>query len=388
MNVLQKKSVFVNAAFRTPMGKFGGSLKGFAAPQLAAELLRESIAKTQMNNPDFVIMGHGRQAGAGPNTARQAAIFAGLADSIPAWTINHACASGISAIAQGVDKILLGSARNLWVGGVESMSNTPYLVKSARWGQKLGHQKLVDAMYEDGFFCPMSHMVMGETVERFVASARDIPRTSQDAWAHQSHMRASAAWKNKHFDAETIPITFKGKILLQTDESVRADSSPEALAKLPPVFDENGSVTAGNSSGITDGSAWVWISDEKSPTSLCEILDYEIASHDPKLMGLAPVPSIKRLMQRNKLLMKDVESIEINEAFAAQVIACMEDLNIEPGKLNKRGGAIALGHPIGASGARIVTTLAHQLKTQKGALGIASLCVSGGQGFSMLLRGL
>ncbi len=382
---ITRPSVFVNAAFRSPIGKFGGALKALSAPKLAALTLKEALLKTQMQNPDAVLMGHARQAGAGPNTARQAVIFSGLAETIPAWTINHACASGMSAIAQGMDKIFLNKARNLWVGGVESMSNTPYLVPSARWGTKLGHQKIVDAMYQDGFHCPMADMLMGETVERFIASERKISRKRQDEWAYRSHIKAADAIQKGFFKDETLAIHFE-KTALDHDEAVRADTSLDSLSKLEAVFAKDGSVSAGNSSSITDGAAWLWLSQEKTATTLCELVDYEVTALDPRKMGLGPVQSIQNLLKNNNLQTKDIAQFEINEAFAAQVLACQDDLKIPDEKLNLNGGAIALGHPIGATGARILVTLIHQLKKQKGAYGVASLCVSGGQGFSILVK--
>ncbi len=382
---ITRPSVFVNAAFRSPIGKFGGALKALSAPKLAALTLKEALLKTQMQNPDAVLMGHARQAGAGPNTARQAVIFSGLAETIPAWTINHACASGMSAIAQGMDKIFLNKARNLWVGGVESMSNTPYLISSARWGTRLGHQKIVDAMYQDGFHCPMADMLMGETVEKFIASERKISRKRQDEWAYRSHIKAADAIQKGFFKDEILAIHFE-KTALDHDEAVRADTSLDSLSKLEAVFAKEGTVSAGNSSSITDGAAWLWLSQEKTASTLCELVDYEVTALDPRKMGLGPVQSIQNLLKNNNLQTKDIAQFEINEAFAAQVLACQDDLKIPNEKLNLNGGAIALGHPIGATGARILVTLIHQLKKQEGAYGVASLCVSGGQGFSILVK--
>jgi acetyl-CoA C-acetyltransferase len=338
-----------------------------------------------MSKPEAVLMGHARQAGAGPNTARQALIFAGLSENIPAWTINHACASGMSAVAQGMDKVLLNKARNIWVGGVESMSNTPYLVPTARWGTKLGHQKIVDAMYQDGFHCPMADMLMGETVERFIAQERKISRQRQDEWAYRSHTKAFEAIQKGLFKDEILTIQHE-KTSLAQDEAVRADTSLEGLSKLEAVFTKDGTVSAGNSSSITDGAAWLWLSQEKTDTTLCELIDYEVTALDPRKMGIGPVQSIQNLLKKNNLKVDDISRFEINEAFAAQVLACKDDLQIPDDKLNLNGGAIALGHPIGATGARILVSLIHQLKNQKGAYGVASLCVSGGQGFSILLK--
>lgn len=382
---ITRPSVFVNAAFRSPIGKFGGALKALSAPKLAALTLKEALSKTQMRNPDTLLMGHARQAGAGPNTARQALIFAGLSESIPAWTLNHACASGMSAVAQGMDRIFINKAQNLWVGGVESMSNTPYLVPTARWGTKLGHQKIVDAMYQDGFHCPMADMLMGETVERFIAQERKFSRQRQDEWAYRSHVKAFEAIQKGLFKDEILSIQHE-KTSLAQDEAVRSDISIEGLSKLEAVFSKDGTVSAGNSSSITDGAAWLWLSQEKTSTTLCELIDYEVTALDPRKMGLGPVQSIQNLLKKNNLKIDDISRFEINEAFAAQVLACKDDLKIPDDKLNLNGGAIALGHPIGATGARILVTLIHQLKNQKGAYGLASLCVSGGQGFSVLLK--
>jgi acetyl-CoA C-acetyltransferase len=245
-------------------------------------------------------------------------------------------------------------------------------------------------MHQDGFFCPMAKMLMGATVEQFLAKELQISRQEQDAYALESHLRAASAWKNGLFDDEVVPFPAEGKFPgIKSDEHVRADTTLEKLSKLPAVFDlKTGSVTAGNSSGITDGAAWMHVGTEKSQLAYAEVLDYEIVALDPKRMGLGPVPSIQNLLKRQKLSVSDLTAIEINEAFAAQVIACQRELKIAEDKLNARGGAIALGHPIGATGARILVTLLHRLKKSPGALGLASLCVSGGQGVSILIKSL
>ncbi len=377
--------VYINAAYRSPFGKFGGSLKKLTAAELASCTLKSSLERTNMNHPDFVIMGHGRQAGAGPNTARQATIFSGLDEKIPAWTINHACASGMSALIHGAEKILLSKANNVWVGGVESMSNTPYLLPSARWGQKIGNQKVLDAMYQDGFQCPMAGMLMGETVERFIANERNISRRAQDEWALLSHQRAVESWNKGLFSREVLAIQHKLGTL-EKDEVPRADTNLEALNKLASTFVDGGTLTAGNSSAIVDGASWIWLSSKKENSTLAEVIDYEITALDPKKMGLGPVSSITNLLNRQNLKIEDMEAFEINEAFAAQLLACQLELKIPTEKLNNLGGAIALGHPIGATGARITTTLAHRLSGKSKAYGIASLCVSGGQGVSVLIQ--
>jgi len=381
--------VYIDAAFRSPIGKFGGSLRRFQAGALAAFGLRESVARaTHAAPPDIVFMGHARQAGAGPNTARQAVYFSGLSETIPAITVNQACASGLTAVIQGAERIALGRARSVWAGGTESMSNTPYLIPQARFGNKMGNFPLLDGMYKDGFFCPMSDMVMGETVERFIAWELKVSRHEQDEWALLSQTRAAAATRAGQFQSELLPVPAEGKHAgLDNDEHRREETTLETLAKLPPVFDaQTGTITAGNASGITDGTAWLHLSAAKGAETMAEILDYEMVAIDPRRMGLAPIPSIRHLLARHQLKVDDIEAFEINEAFAAQIVACNRELKIAPERLNVRGGSIALGHPIGATGARITVTLLHALAGKSGALGVASLCVSGGMGVSLLVR--
>ncbi len=383
------RPIYLSAACRTPIGKFGGSLKRFTAPELAAMALKASIQKSALGdaNIDWVLLGQARQAGARPNPARQAAIRAGLAETIPAITLNQACASGMTAVFSAVEKITSGQAQRVFAGGVESMSNTPYYLMDARWGQRLGHAKVVDGMTQDGFHCALADMVMGETVERFIASERKISRQEQDDFALLSQQRAEAAWTAGKFSAEVFPIAGEGKQPgLDTDEHRRGSTTLESLAKLPAVFDPKlGTITAGNSSGITDGAAFLCVSSDRNQAQ-AEILDIQTVALDPKRMGLGPIPAISQMLARHRLQVSDIDAFEINEAFAAQAIACQRELAIPIEKLNAWGGAIALGHPIGASGARILVTLLSRMAGQTGALGIASLCVSGGQGVAILVR--
>ena len=336
------------------------------------------------------MMGHARQAGCGPNTARQASIGAGIPDSVPAMTLNQACASGMTAIISAAEKIALGKASNVWAGGAESMSNTPYLLPQVRWGHRMGHGEVLDGMQKDGFFCPMSQMLMGETVENFLAKEMGISRAEQDDYAFASQQKASSAWAAGKFHAETFEIPAEGKNPgLTNDEHRRSDLTRESMNKLAPVFDaKNGSITAGNSSGITDGAAWIHVSKNRYAHSQVELLDFECTALDPRRMGLGPVDSIRNLLARQNLQINDIDIFEINEAFAAQVIACNRTLKIPQEKLNPLGSSIAIGHPIGCTGARITTTLIHQLKNQPSKLGIASLCVSGGMGVTLLVRGI
>lgn len=385
------KSIYLGAATRSPIGRFGGTLKPLSAPALGVLTLKEAMKRAGADPAtDFVFVGHARQAGAGPNPARQIAIGAGLGDQVPALTLNQACASGMAAILSSAEKIALGKAASIWAGGVESMSNTPYFLPDARFGMRLGHGKALDGMWKDGFFCPMSQMVMGETVERFIAREQGIGRDEQDAYALESQTRAETAWAKGAFSAETFLLQDEPtRIKLETDEHRRSGTTLADLRKLPAVFDpKSGTLTAGNSSGITDGAAFVHVSDQRHAHAQAELLDYETVALDPRRMGLGPIDAVKNLLKRHGLQTQDLEAVELNEAFAAQVIACQRVLKIPPERLNPRGGAIAIGHPIGATGTRITVTLIHQLVDKPGALGVATLCVSGGMGVALLIRSL
>jgi acetyl-CoA C-acetyltransferase len=389
------KPIFMGASTRTPIGKFGGSLKHLPAGELAALALKECIKRVESSGmeartPDLVNLGHARQAGARPNPARQATLFSGLPESVPAITFNQACASGMAAVIGAAEKIALGRAKSVYAGGVESMSNTPYLLMQGRWGLRMGNTEILDGMTQDGFLCPMANMLMGATVDTYLAKELGISRREQDEYALLSQTRAETSWKAGHFGTETFEIPGDGKNQgLREDEHRRGSTTIESLAKLPPVFDKtSGTVTAGNASGVTDGSAFLFLSGEKSKAMEVELLDYEMIGLDPKRMGLGPVESTRRLLTRQGLQVSDLEAVELNEAFAAQVIACNRELKIPMEKLNVRGGAIAIGHPIGATGARILVTLNHVLKGKTGALGLATLCVSGGQGVAILVRAL
>ena len=390
------KPIFMGAATRTPIGKFGGSLKRFQAGELAALALQETLRRVnersgegEVLGPDWVLLGHARQAGARPNPARQAALFAGLSESVPAITFNQACASSLAAVISGAEKLALGRAQAVYAGGVESMSNTPYYLMQGRWGLKMGNTEIVDGMTQDGFLCPMAKMLMGATVDTFLAKELGISRTDQDEYALLSQNRAEKAWKEGLFSGEVFEVPGDVKNPgLSEDEHRRPGTSLQSLAKLAPVFEASGSVTAGNSSGVTDGAAFLHLTSRRLPSSEVELLDHETVGLDPRRMGLGPVEATRRLLQRQGLRVQDLEAVELNEAFAAQVLACNQELRIPIEKLNSRGGAIAIGHPIGATGARILVTLSHILRGKPGALGVATLCVSGGQGVAVLVRGL
>jgi acetyl-CoA C-acetyltransferase len=386
------RSVYILSAVRTPIGKYGGSLATFSAPDLGEVAARAALERAGVE-PEAVneaIFGHARQAGNGPNSARQIAVRAGVPVESPAYTVNQACASGLKAIALGYDEIVLGRAEVVLAGGTEAMSRTPYYVQGARWGTRLGHQDLVDGMYQDGFLCPLSRLVMGETAE-VLAERYQIPRQEQDTFAHESQRRAVRALETNRFRDEIVSVTVKdkrGERPFEADEHPRPDATLQSLAKLSPVFSKAGTITAGNASGITDGAAALVLASEdwveaSGRTPLARIVDYTAAGVDPKLMGLGPVPAVHELLARTGRRLEDYELVELNEAFAAQVLACDRELHFDRERLNVNGGAIALGHPIGCTGARLLVTLLHEMTKRGVHRGLATLCVSGGLGMAM-----
>ncbi len=389
------REVFILSAVRTAIGKYGGSLRDWSAPDLGEIAARAALGRAGVaaEEVEEVIFGHARQAGNGPNPARQIAFRAGVPERVPAYTVNKACASGLKAIVLGYQEIVLGSAEVVLVGGTEAMSRVPYFVEGARWGARLGHQKLVDGMYQDGFLCPLSKMIMGETAE-LLAERYRIPREEQDAFALTSQQRAQRTIESGRFRDEIVPLsvkTKKGEEIFADDEHPRFNSTAEALAKLPPVFSKTGTITAGNSSGITDGAAaLVLVSEEraKGPGArpLARMVDYASAGVDPRVMGLGPVPAVEKLLKKTGHRLADYELVELNEAFAAQVLACDRELHFDGERLNVNGGAIALGHPIGCTGARITVTLLHEMLKRRARRGLATLCVSGGMGMALELE--
>jgi acetyl-CoA C-acetyltransferase len=389
------KPVLILSAVRTATGKYGGSLRDFSAPDLGviaaqAALLRSGVEASEVEE---VIFGHARQAGNGPNAARQIAVRAGIPVTVPAYTVNKACASGMKAIALGCQEIALGNADVVLVGGTEAMSRIPYFVDGARWGARLGHQTLTDGMYQDGFFCPLAKMIMGETAE-LLAQQYHITREEQDAYALTSQQRAQRAIESGRLADEIVPVTVKekkGERVFQTDEHPRFNTTAQALAKLPPVFSKTGTITAGNSSGITDAAAaLVLVSEERAKRAatrpLARVAAQATAGVDPRTMGIGPVPAVQKLLARTGRGLEDFDLIELNEAFAAQVLACDRELHFDRERLNVNGGAVALGHPIGCSGARITVTLLHEMLKRQARRGLATLCVSGGMGMALELE--
>jgi acetyl-CoA C-acetyltransferase len=386
------QDVVVAGAVRTPIGRFGGSLSALTPAELGAAAAREALSRAGVapGQVDDVLFGCARQAGGGPNVARQVAWRAGVPQEVPAATINMACASSLKAIDLAFRAVRDGDAQIVLAGGVESMSRVPYLLTGARWGFRMGDQPLVDGMYQDGFLCPLSGMMMGETAERLAEMYR-VGREEQDAFALRSQQRAGRAQAEGRFDAEIVPVRVpgkKGEETVSRDEHLRPETTAATLAKLPPVFKpEGGTVTAGNSSGITDGAAAMLVMSAERAAALgvkpmARVAAMASAGVDPHVMGIGVVPAVRRLLERLARPLAEFELVELNEAFAAQVIACDRELHLDPERLNVNGGAIALGHPIGATGARLVVSLLHEMARRRARRGLATLCVSGGMGMA------
>ncbi len=386
--------VVIVSAVRTPIGRFLGSLSTLSAPELGEVAVRGALTAAGISPEDVDLLhfGHGRQAGCGPNPARQVLFRAGIPATAPASTINQACASGLKAIQLAADDLRQGRARVAVAGGMESMSRVPFLLDRMREGYRLGHAPLLDGMYRDGFLCPLAEMVMGETAE-LLAKERNISRDDQDRYALESQQKAGAAMAAGRFQEELVPVTVRSRrqeTTVAADEHPRPDTSLEKLGRLPTVFDpEAGTVTAGNSSGITDGAAALVLmtapeAERRGLEPLAVVGDSQTCGCDPKRMGLGPVPATRTLLERTGLTLEDFDLIELNEAFAAQVLAVLQELPLPRERLNVNGGAIALGHPIGCTGARIVVTLLHEMRRRGVRRGLATLCVSGGLGMSAI----
>jgi acetyl-CoA C-acetyltransferase len=389
------QDVFIISAVRTPIGKFGGSLLSLTAADMGviaagAALERAGVGPEQVEE---TIFGNARQAGGGPNPARQISIRSGVPQEVPAYTVNKACASGVKSIALGYQEIAVGNLDCVLAGGTESMSRLPYYLEGARWGYRMGKQDVVDGMYRDGFFCPLAKMVMGETAEVLTEQYK-ITREEQDQFALCSQTRAAAAIASGRFQDEIVPVTIEGKkgpTIFARDEHPFEGASMERLAKLAPVFSKSGTITAGNSSGITDGAAAVVLASEEfvkknSLKPLARVMAVTSAGVDPRMMGIGPVPALRKMEQKHHLRPADFDLIELNEAFAGQVLACDRELHLEHDRLNVNGGAIALGHPIGCTGTRITVTLLHEMLKRKAKRGVATLCVSGGMGMALAIE--
>jgi acetyl-CoA C-acetyltransferase len=387
--------VFIVSAVRTPIGKFGGSLASLTAADMGVIAAKAALERAGVH-PEQVqetIFGNARQAGGGPNPARQVSVRSGVPQEVPAYTVNMACASGMKSIALGYQEIANSNLECVLAGGTESMSRLPYYLDGARWGYRLGNADLVDGMYRDGFFCPLAKMVMGETAE-VLAEQYKISREEQDQFALCSQTRAAAAVRSGRLRDEIVPVTIEGKKGTQVfdrDEHLFPDASLDKMAKLSPVFSKTGTITAANSSGITDGAAALVLASKgfvkrNKLKPLARIVAATSAGVDPRTMGIGPVPAMQKLKEKTGLGVNDFDVIELNEAFAAQVLACDRELHFDRRRLNVNGGAIALGHPIGCTGARITVTLLHEMLKRKAHRGAATLCVSGGMGMALALE--
>ena len=389
------QAVYILSAVRTPIGKFGGAMASCTAADMGVVAASTAMdrAGVRPEQIEETIFGNARQAGGGPNPARQISVRSGVPQEVPAFTVNKACASGMKSIALAYQAITLGDSSCILAGGTESMSRLPYYLDGARWGYRLGNQELVDGMYRDGFFCPLAQMVMGETAE-VLAGQYKISRDEQDEFALTSQARAARAIAAGRLDAEIAPVTIqgrKGTTIFSRDEHPFPDASMEKLAKLPPIFSATGTITAGNSSGITDGAAAMVVASEhfvkqNNLKPLARITAVSSAGVDPRTMGIGPVPALQKLADKHNLRVQDFGLIELNEAFAAQVLACDRVLNFNRDRLNVNGGAIALGHPIGCTGTRITVTLLHEMLKRNTKRGVATLCVSGGMGMALALE--
>jgi len=387
--------VYIVSAVRTPIGKFGGTLASQTAADMGVVAAKAAMERAGVRPEQIeeAIFGNARQAGGGPNPARQISIRSGVPQEVPAYTVNKACASGIKSIALGFQEIATGNLECVLAGGTESMSRLPYYLEGGRWGYRMGHQELVDGMYRDGFFCPLAKMLMGETAE-VLAQQYKISREEQDEFALVSQKRAAAAQSSGRLDAEIVPVTIEGKkgsTIFSRDEHLFLEATLEKMARLVPVFSKTGTISAGNSSGITDGAAAVVLASENfvkenNLKPLARIMTATSAGVDPKIMGIGPVPAIRKMEAKHGLKLADFDLVELNEAFAAQVLACDRELHFDRENLNVNGGAIALGHPIGCTGTRITVTLIHEMLKRKAKRGLATLCVSGGMGMALAIE--
>ena len=390
-----KEAVILSAA-RTPVGKFMGALSPFSAPELGAIAVRAAIERAgiEANQVEEVIMGCVLQAGLGQNPARQAALKAGCDNAVAALTINKVCGSGLKAASLAANEIRLGEAEFTIGGGMESMTNSPYLLPKARQGYRLGHGQMLDAMIQDGLWCAFENWHMGNTGE-VVAEKYGITREEQDQFAYDSHRKANDAIQAGRFKDEIIPVSIQQKkgdpIVFDTDESVRADTSVEALAKLRPAFKSDGTVTAGNAPGTNDGAAAVVITTpERAQAAKAEplgrVVGFATGGMEPKMVMMAPVIAVRKLLEKTGWNSGDVDLLELNEAFSVQALGVSRELELDPAKVNVNGGAVALGHPIGASGARVLVTLLYEMKRRNARKGIAALCLGGGNAVAMAIE--
>jgi len=390
---------FILSAVRTPIGKFLGELAELPAPKLGAIAVAEAMTRAgaKPEQIDEVILGNVVQAGVGQAPARQAALAAGLPDTIAAFTVNKVCGSGLKAVMLAAQSIKARDADLIVAGGMESMSNAPHLLMGSRKGYKYGDQTMVDSLIRDGLWCPFENCAMGDSAD-YIAGKCGVSRAEQDRFAAQSHQRAAAAWQRGDFAPEIVPVTLlasggrKGpEKIISKDEGIRPDSTPEGLARLRPAFSPSGTVTAGNASQLSDGAAACVVASASAVEKLgvkplARIVSYAASGVAPKDIFIAPISAINAALQKAKLTLAQIDLVELNEAFAAQMLACGKGLGWDESKVNVNGGAIALGHPIGASGGRILATLVHALHRRNGRYGVASLCLGGGNAVAMVVE--
>lgn len=390
------RDVVILSAARTPVGRYLGTLANTPAATLGAIVIAEVVKRAGIDVTDVqeVIMGNVLQAGQGQNPARQASIEAGIPEEVPAWTLNIVCGSSMKAVHSAAQAIKSGDADCIVAGGMENMSMAPYLVPKARQGYRMGDGALVDEMIKDGLWCAMGDTHMGITAEN-VAEKFGISREKQDQISYESQKKAGAAIAEGKFKEEIVPVSIPQKkgdpVLFDTDEHVRADTTLEQLAKLRPAFKKDGCVTAGNASGINDSSAALVVAsaewaEKKGLKPLCTLVAYSTAALDPAYMGMGPFYATQKVLAKAGMTIDQIDVIEANEAFAAQAGAVAQELGLDMSKVNKRGGAIAIGHPIGASGARILTTLIYTMKQEGGTYGLATMCIGGGQGVATIIK--
>jgi len=394
-NPMLKEPTVILSACRTAIGAFGGTLKDLSASDLGAVVIREAIARAAIEPPDIgdVIMGCVLQGGAGMNVARQAALKAGVPAHVPAETVNRVCGSGLQAVAHAVEAMQTGYIDLAVAGGTESMSSAPYLLKGARWGFRMGSSEITDSILAEGLTCAIEGCHMGLTAET-IAERYKVSRTEQDEFAAESQQRAERAVAAGDFKDEIVAVEIAQKrgepARFDTDEHPRRGTTAEKLAALKPAFTREGSVTAGNASGINDGAAAVAVATAERArqlgrTPLAQVVSFACSGVDPAIMGMGPVDAVRKALQRAQLSIADVALFELNEAFASQALAVTRELGLDPARVNTRGGAVALGHPIGASGARVLTTLIYALRARGGGTGVASLCIGGGMGIAMVI---
>jgi len=385
--------VFISMPLRTAISKFGGSLKDIPAPEIAGKVINAILEETRLPPDAFddVVLGNVIQAGEKMNAARQAAIYGGISDSVPAMVVNRVCGSGLQAVVTAAMEIQSGYASCVLAGGMENMDKAPYILSNGRYGARMGDTTLYDAMLMDGLNDAFTGKHSGLITDEYLVPKYGVTREEQDQFAYESHMKAAKAIQEGKFSSQIVPIQVSKEFVFQVDENVRPDTTLERLAKLRPAFKEGGTITAGNAPSLNSGAAAMVLSNEKVANKFNlpvfgRILSYAVSAVDPNFFGIAPIPAVKNALEKASLSIDDIDLFEINEAFAAIAIVVQRELSIPEEKLNVNGGAVALGHPIGASGAVLVTKILHELRHRQAKLGCVSLCIGGGQGIALIVE--